>query len=43
MNQAKKELEAKIAEIERMNGIFVHRELRMVELEEKIRGMGGNS
>jgi PAS domain S-box-containing protein len=39
VNQAKKELETKIAEIERMNRIFVHRELRMVELKEKIKEM----
>lgn len=39
MNEAKKELEAKIAEIERMNRVFVHRELRMVELKEQLRGL----
>ena len=33
------ELEEKIAEIERMNRIFVDRELRMVELKEKIRDL----
>ncbi|MBA3004000.1 MAG: DUF3365 domain-containing protein [Desulfurivibrio sp.] len=37
VNEAKKELETKITEIERMNRVFVHRELRMVELKEKIR------
>lgn len=37
VNEAKKELETKMAEIERMNRVFVHRELRMVELKEKIR------
>jgi len=37
VNEAKKELETKISEIERMNRVFVHRELRMVELKEKIR------
>jgi hypothetical protein len=31
------ELEAKIAEIERMNKLFVGRELRIAELKEKIR------
>lgn len=31
-----RELTAKIAEIERMNRIFVHRELRMLELKKKI-------
>ena len=36
VNEAKKELETKLAEIERMNRIFVDRELRMVELKEKI-------
>ena len=33
------ELKAKIAEIERMNNLFVHRELRMIELKEKIKGL----
>jgi len=37
VNEARRELETKIAEIERMNRIFVHRELRMVELKERIR------
>lgn len=37
VNAAKKELEGKIAEIERMNRIFVNRELRMVELKKHIR------
>lgn len=31
------ELEAKIAEIERMNRLFVGRELRIIELKEKIK------
>lgn len=41
-SEAKKELEAKIVEIERMNRIFVHRELRMVELKEKIKELEQN-
>ena len=39
MAEARKALEAKLAEIERMNRIFVARELRMIELKEKIRGL----
>ncbi|HEX9023870.1 MAG TPA: PAS domain S-box protein, partial [Geobacteraceae bacterium] len=34
------ELEAKIAEIERLNKVFIGREIRMVELKEKIRELG---
>lgn len=36
-----KELEDKIAEIERMNKLFVGRELRMVELKERIKDLEG--
>lgn len=39
MAEARKALEAKLAEIERMNRIFVARELRMIELKEQIRGL----
>lgn len=39
VNEAKKELELKVAEIERMNRIFVNRELRMVELKETIKAL----
>jgi len=35
------ELETKIAEIERMNKLFVGRELRMIELKEKIKELEG--
>ncbi|MEK6201963.1 MAG: DUF3365 domain-containing protein [Desulfobulbaceae bacterium] len=41
VNESKKELEAKLAEIERMNRLFVSRELRMIELKEKIRTLEG--
>lgn len=37
VNERTKELELKIKEIERMNRLFVGRELRMVELKEKIK------
>lgn len=37
VNERTAELQAKIAEIERMNRLFVDRELRMIELKEKIR------
>lgn len=37
VNAAKQELEVKVTKIERMNRIFVDRELRMVELKERIR------
>lgn len=37
VNEAKKELEVKLAEIERMNRVFVDRELKMVELKGQIR------
>jgi PAS domain S-box-containing protein len=39
MAEARKALEAKLAEIERMNRIFVARELRMIELKERIRAL----
>lgn len=39
MNEAKKELETKVREIERMNRIFVNRELRMVELKKIIKAL----
>ncbi len=37
LESANKELERKIAEIERLNKIFVGRELRMIELKKRIR------
>lgn len=43
VNKAKKELEAKVAEIERINKVFVDRELRMVELKEKIKVLEKNA
>jgi peptidoglycan hydrolase CwlO-like protein len=50
VNEAKKELETKIGEIEQMNKLFVGRELRMVELKERIKelkdklnGLGGEN
>jgi hypothetical protein len=37
VNERTAELKAKIAEIERMNKLFVDRELRMIELKEKVK------
>lgn len=40
VNEAKKKLEDKIAEIERLNRVFVKRELRMVELKQQMQKLG---
>ncbi|WP_284694443.1 hypothetical protein [Geomonas sp. Red32] len=37
------ELEQKNRELEEFNKLFVGRELRMVELKERIRELGGNT
>lgn len=42
VNERTAELESKNAELERMNRLFVGRELRMVELKEEIRRLNGN-